>query len=684
MSLRPAASHVRILTQHESFTWSANHAQVRLARLETGETTDTFNLSRVHRGVSTGDLFAEVILPCVSNAFSGQSFTFLVCGPRDSGRSVTLYGNPRYNEKGIIELTGEELLRAASAHEATITRSHFIVEGAEMHDALDLERPVAVHDFPSPVGKIPLATMVPLQQASDAVFLAPSRSRYSSVFTQLHVYTTTSKGGNCVRRTLSVITFVDVCAFTSKSDMPHDLAALTSAVHRVGTGQDARESLSACRLTQLLEGSLMGGTTLVCISAVSGHPDLYEETKETLAFAASVHKIQQVLMLVHIHTPKWVFECASHMEHVSSARQALIANSYAYGVMDCFLTKQKVIERTAVAADDVFDAAVADGNRARESITQAISAQTVMLREAIQEQQFAKDASLKEVHCMEHAAQRAMDEADALEHKAFGIEETTRSALAESQLRVDQLRAEVYDLKMKDGGRRADRVQYQRLEEDCTQAMRDYTEMYRIMTRVHATRERSFVEGLGNVERRQKKRRLEDALSDASQRVSTASANHRQNRELAAIRSRLSQMEHNVCSLRSRSASQHSPSCVVYAGPDSGTSALMSQRNRATSSSTTAQNNHSRGAVAMATVRHHVDPANAPPLHTTQENSSDYLGDGRIAQSKQYRHRVQSNAKSITPSKHHRHVGDAKKTIIDMGRGSGDEENQSIASLYLI
>ncbi|CUI14305.1 kinesin-like protein, putative [Bodo saltans] len=561
MALRPAGAHIRILTQYENFTLSANHAQVKLSRPDTGESTDFVNVSRVHRGVSTGDLFAEVVLPCVSNAFSGQSFTFLVAGPRDSGRSVTMYGNPNTHEKGILELTAEELLRAAPAHEATITRSHFIVEGDHIHDGLNGDRQVEVYDFPAPVGKLPLPTMVPLQRADEAVFAATSRSRHSSVFTQLHIYTTTTKGGNCTRRTLAIITFVDVCAITRRGEqMPRDFVALSSAVNCANSGQDARDSLNACRLTQLLEGSMLGGTTLVCICTVSGSPELFEDTKETLAFAAAVHKIQQVLILVHINTPKWVFDAAAHMDQVRASRQTLIANSYAYGAMECCMTQQKMIERTAVPPDDVFDAAVAEGKRARESIAQAISSQTTMLREAIQEQQFAKDASLKDVNTMEHAAQRAFDEAESLEHKAAGLEESVKNTLEDAQAHVDQLRAEVYDIKMKDGGRRADRVQYERLEIDCTQAARDYSEMNDIMHRVHWTKERVSAASHENVERRNKKRRLEQTLNEASVRVSASQVNQRQHEQIAAMRSRLSQYENNVCSLRSRSASMSTPS----------------------------------------------------------------------------------------------------------------------------
>jgi hypothetical protein len=745
MALRPAGAHVRIFTQHENFSLSANHAQVKLSRPATGESTDTFTVSRVHRGVTNGDLFAEVVLPCVSNAFSGQSFTFLVVGPRDSGRSITLYGNPRVSETGILQLTAEELLRAAPAHEATITRSHFIVEGERIHDALDGDRDVAVHEFPSPVGKVPLPTMVPLQSAEEAVFIAPSRSRHSSVFTQLHIYTTTSKGGSCTRRTLSVITFVDVCAITRKDDhMPRDLVSLTSAIQCVSSGQDARESLSACRLTQILEGSMLGGTTLVNICAVSGNADLYEETKETLAFAAAVHKIQQVLILVHINTPKWVFDAATHMDQVRAARQQLLASSYSYGVLDCFLTQQKLIERTAVPPDDVFDAAVAEGKRARESIAEAIAAQTAMLREAIQEQHFVKDASVKDVSTMEHAAQRAMDEADSLEHKAAGLEDTVKCTIEDAQTRIDQLRAEVYDIKMKDGGRRADRVQYERLEVDCTQAARDYSEMNDIMHRVHSTKELSYIAALENVERRNKKRRLEESLNDASERVSATQGNQRQHQEMTAMRSRLSQIEHNVCSLRSRSASLSTPKCggASSAGaaggmsssssshhhslstsyrsnlhshktPNNGSNinnALLAARPASTASTTMnaggARSVTSSSSSSSSSMRHHyqhLDPAVELTLQPSDDSvflDSGYRGHGSSeAESFQHppmpapttaRHRM---LPSTSPSNYHTSGNSNKlsstrspKVVTKKEQFAGREsaENQTIASLYLL
>lgn len=73
----------------------------------------TFQVTRVHCHSSTDIFYQKVVAPCVANSLAGQSYIFLVNGPPESGRSQTMYGVPHHKEKGIVELTAQDLLQRA-------------------------------------------------------------------------------------------------------------------------------------------------------------------------------------------------------------------------------------------------------------------------------------------------------------------------------------------------------------------------------------------------------------------------------------------------------------------------------------------------------------------------------------------------------------------------------------------
>lgn len=638
MSLRSAGAHIRIVTQHESFKVSPNHTTISLVKLGTSEATDLCKVSRVHQEVSTRRMFDEVLLPCVSNVFSGESFTFLVCGPRESGRSVTLYGNVKVNEKGLIELAAEELLRAARSHEATITRSHFMVEGGDIVDGLDPDRPVEIREFPAPVGVAALPTMVPLEEASHAVFIASRRSRSSSVFTQLHVYSSSSTGPT--RRTLGVLTFVDVCAVTDHHDMPSDLRALRKAAHLVSSGQDAAEVIKSCRLVQLLEPALMGSTTLTCLTTVCGNPSLFTETREALYLTAAIHRVQQVLVLVHLQTPKWVFEVATHMPQVCEARSALIGNSYATGVLDYFQATQRVIERVAVCSEDIFDAAVAEGAAAKRKIAQECAADIAQVKEALRIQNLALDAANRDKDTAQQTVSRAAQEERELDSRICHFEDALSTLNEDGAQHIQYLQSETYSIRTRSDVRRRELVTYREVGgrhiQECEASnlvIAEYEANYQHRVGTLADWER-----LG--EAKHKRRRLEQKMEAASQRAagSLRQSHHAQHQQSTLI-SQLSLLTKSVSNIRAQLAKQQGVHSV-----DTGKH-IQSENNAPTASSDD----------GSKTARHYVEPQASTSATTTEIKSPRQL----------------------------RPYQQLKESLANRKRMSSVSEHHSIASLYL-
>lgn len=679
--LKPVESHIRVLGQYDAFSVASNLASLRLTNKANGEVSDTMSVTRVHRGVSTQELFNDIVLPCVSNAFSGQSYTFVVCGPRDSGRSFTLYGNPKLKEKGLVEHTADELLRLLSPDvgggnrtDATVTHTHFVVEGDQIVDCCpnsdvlfnQPQQPVRVLEFQAPLGCVALPTALHLDSAPSAVVIQPTRSLSSSMLTQFQVYGVPSNapsGQPNSKRSLGVITFVDVCAFArDDSSTPSDLMSLCRAVTAAADGADT-SVLRSCRLTQLLETSIIGSTTMCCIATVTGNPDLFHETKRTLQFASCMSKIQQVMMLVHLQTPKWIFDAAAQCEQLKEARTTLFANSYATGVFEFFTCAQQLITKNCVTSEDTFDVMIAEANAARQRIADEIRRQSETLKLQIDALKSSAESGFRDVAAVGDANDRVAQQVDMLDARAHELRQVIAQLEQDGKERILTLQSEVQRVRDRDCDLRAEVDQFFHLQEDCAHECDDaeFAEAKKVL-QPFSSKQSLYAAAKNVLERLQKKRRLEEKLTTASMVVDTVTSAKRQTRARHDLQDQVSVLQQRVGALRSRSASLSQPDVAEHreiAASRSYISSSTADRSGFSDDFSTAN----YAPPYPTTARHHVDPSGAQPTSSGSRLPSAF------------RQRQQATSKPPTPTR----ISPKPQTL----PSRGGSENTSIATLYL-
>lgn len=570
---RPVESHVRILSHSDAFTVTPNHNCLRLTNKANGSTSSNYNVTRVHRGVATHDFFSDVILPCIQNTLSGQSHTVLFCGPRSSGRSNTLYGT-RDVEKGVVELTAEAYLRIAKERDTTtVTHSHFLVhrdsitdcspdlvsptspndneeEGAQTIHSYFGE-PVPVIDFSSPVGVLPLPHMMALDNSKDAVVSVTQRDPGSSLFTQFHVYTSVEKGS--ARRTFAILTFVDVTAFHKVNHQPSDLSFLQQAVHSLTTGADPSHSILASRLTQVLQNSMTGSATLLCVATVTGNPELNEETNATLEFAQTISRIQQVLVIVHLNTPKWVFDVEAHCHQLKAMRQELFMNHYALGVMDCFFSAKKVLDECSRKPEDMLDAILREAAAARAQLGDSITKQAEKLKASIAAALQIAGVAQADVSTVSTANNRLRGELQRVDSAIAELEDRVESIRQEAEDTINSYVSQVQALQAESESKRAVASQYNEMRVQATQEAEDLWLVNNMLTSNLMRNRQEFAAMTIRSELKRKKRALDEKLAAVSRRAEEETDAQRAKKKRRVVIARIVAAEDRLASLRAKS-----------------------------------------------------------------------------------------------------------------------------------
>ncbi|EPY26445.1 hypothetical protein AGDE_11317 [Angomonas deanei] len=443
--LKRVETHVRLYSHLDNFSVSSSSTSLRLRKpTESGGTpqsqsnagswTSSFDATRIHRGTPTSQFYEEVIAPCVTNCTSGQSYLFLTTGPPESGRSQTLYGSPHHSEKGLIELTAEDLLRrvamrqkvllqasasadkenagtlpyssASTAQEEppsgnmVVTYASFTTMGDVITDTITGEA-VQLEEFPPPLGLVPLPEVRLLEDARSAVVLPQTKQSEMSCIVQFYVYAPVGGSG---RRSMATLTFVDVTAF--RAPLSRELQHLIHTVQAVaGTAPEGSgdANFKNARLTTLLEPALQGYVTLVSITTISGRPEMYDATKAALQFTQDLGAIHQVLILIHIQNPRWFMESAQGIEALRTVREKARLESYSRGVYDYYKTASKWLLENVDNVDTQLERILEETDTVRRGIASEVSGQYRELQARVEEE----DKELQEeVRCANTIEQR--------------------------------------------------------------------------------------------------------------------------------------------------------------------------------------------------------------------------------------------------------------------------------------
>ncbi|KAK7201488.1 hypothetical protein NESM_000212100 [Novymonas esmeraldas] len=486
-----------------------------------GSWSAPFAVTRVHRGGTTARFYEEVIAPCVSNSTSGQSYVFLVSGPPDSGRSQTLYGSPHHSELGIVELAAADLLErmasrgnvvmrhhrdrpdAAAAAAAgreneraggtqasiaasvrdddgsglamtggiTVTYAAFTTRGGKMLETESGE-PVPLVEFPPPLGLVPLPCMRLLEEAGKAVLLPERKHLDTSCIIQFHVYAPVDTTG---RRAMATLTFIDVAAI--REPLCKDVAHLIDTVERVA-GVSSKASASAgggggggggdpnfkeMKLTTLLEPALVGYITLVSVTTISGRADLYESTCTALRFASHLSRIHQVLMLIHMNAPRWIFDTAVSLEQLRVRRDQLMAEHYARGIYDYYDRSTRWLRANVSDVSGSIDHLLQETAQLRKDIARTVEDMAKELQATIEREDASCRAEAVAARAAYDATSRLFDEVRRLDESITAQQQQIAQTDMHSSQRISEMRLEISTLEAKTSNRQQ---QLQQLEKE--------------------------------------------------------------------------------------------------------------------------------------------------------------------------------------------------------------------------
>ncbi|CBH12676.1 hypothetical protein, conserved [Trypanosoma brucei gambiense DAL972] len=583
--LRGVDSHVRVMSHLDNVSTSSSYSAVRLKKPKTDSWTEPFNVTRVHRGTSTNSFYQEVIAPCVANCLAGQSYLFLVSGPCESGRSQTLYGSPHHKTKGVVELAAEDLLGYMtggaennddnpSRGQPTVTHSAFVTRGSHINETKTGE-PVPIVDFPPPLGRTALPRMQLLESAASVVQIPEHKYSDTSCIIQFQVYVPVDTLG---RRSMATLTFVDAAAFHSQpcSEVRH----LVSTVRRVaGLSNGDGPSFDQRKLTTLLEPALMGYVTLMSITTISGRDDLHEAACEALRFAETISRIHQVLMLVHINTPKWFLDTAEKVEVLRSQRNKMLSEQHARGVYDYYVTVTKWLSQHVAGAGCTFDKLLEEVEQIREDLACEMKERVKSVQASIQEAEKQHALQLERTRNAHAITTSQLDKVKRLDEAIAALTQKVTQRDLFNDHKISEMRIEISAIESETETRRQELLRFENEERlygtKCAEVM-GVLEKYSAdlaNSQMHyvLTEEMSAIE--------EKKKRLEADLATASRIAHMESDNFRANREKNSRLSHLSVMQQKVDSLRgriltnsvshtmSRSASHLSPRSQPDASP---------------------------------------------------------------------------------------------------------------------
>ncbi|RNF16035.1 uncharacterized protein Tco025E_05316 [Trypanosoma conorhini] len=554
--LKSVESHVRLMSHLEHTATSSSYTSLRLKNAQTDAWSDPFNVTRVHRATPTDIFYQEVIAPCVSNCLAGQSYLFLVSAPCESGRSQTLYGSPHHSEKGIIELAAEELLRrvvgAADGPEtggprATVTHSAFIARGSQLLETLSGE-PVPVVEFPPPLGATALPQMRLLGSAPSAVQIPAKKHMDTSCIVQFQVYASVDASG---RRSMATLTFVDVAAFRP----PHcgEICHLVETVRRVaGLSSAGDPGFKQTKLTTLLEPALVGYVTLVSITTISGRQDLHEAACDALRFAESLGRIHQVLMLVHINTPRWFLDAAERLEDLRMQRERILSEQHARGVYDFYRAAAKWLSEHVSDVDGAFDRLLEETEDVRQEVAREVEAQTADLQARIKAEQQECAAQLERTRATHAVTTSQLETVKRLDETIAGLDQQLTQGDFYGDHKISEMRIEISTLENETNMHRQELTQ---LEKEERLYASKYQEVVGVLDKYAedlAWAQVCFAHALEMSTIRRRKEELEAELELASRVARRTTDSLRVDRERRSKMSRLTMMQQRVDALRER------------------------------------------------------------------------------------------------------------------------------------
>jgi hypothetical protein len=536
---------------------------------------------------SNKEFFDAVIRPCVANAIGGQSYTFLVCGPPQSGRSQTLYGAAAGREPGILELTATELLALGgkktttaaatssalrpSGDDIAVTYSTFVAMGHSLIDAAT-NAEAHVKEFPPPLGTIAMPSMALLTDPLAVASQPKLKVAYShaSSFTQFHVYrslnteqdlkpaaaaansssnsyssaaTSSSSSSGGAKYAMSVLTFIDVAAFSAPT-LPPDLQCLTNLVtNLVSGGSDV--NFRQCRLTQLLEQSLVGPATLVGIGNISAKPELQQPAGAMLRFLMSLLRMNQVLMLLQLQVPRWVTETSAAMDVLCRQQQLVVQRSYERGVSDFFAAASSVASRMC-DANEMFLECVRSAEDVRADVRRQVTDRVRELQGTIAHSAAEIESAATITKALREQTDRGNQELQVVEERIAKMQQDIAQCDFNADHRVTELRLHVDDLANATAGRRGELDGH---KQDCQDHLASAAE--------YEQSARKFLGDLEFVQRHHslaheinelaaKKRRLEEDLELASRAAHTTNEAHRLERQRRSKMARVTLLEAKV------------------------------------------------------------------------------------------------------------------------------------------
>lgn len=562
-----------------------------------GAWSQPFSVTRVHRGGTTARFYEEVVAPCVSNCTSGQSYVFLVNGPPESGRSQTLYGSPHHSELGIVELAAADLLERMASRGKVIMRHHrdggggaaagkdnadlvsgtqasatgaggggreeessdvamtggitvtyaaFTTRGSKMVET-ETSEPVPLVEFPPPLGLVPLPRMRLLEDASKAVLLPERKHVDTSCVIQFHVYAPVDTMG---RRSMATLTFVDVAAI--REPLCKEVSHLLETVERVAgvSSSGGDPSFKETKLTTLLEPALVGYITLVSITTVSGRADLYDSTCTALRFASHLSRIHQVLMLIHMNAPRWIFDTAVSLEQLRAQRDELMAEHYARGVYDYYARASHWLQANVSDVGDSVAHLLEETAALRKDIARAVEEMATQLQASIKREDASCRGEVEAARSAYAATTRLFDEVRRLDEVITAQQQRISQTDMQSSQRISEMRLEISALEAKANNRQQ---QLQQLEKEMKLYLLKTGEVS--ATLLKTAEETQYVQSsyamsheLLDLQR--KRRRLEADLELASHVAQRTTDTMRVDRERRSRISRLSAMQQRVHSLR--------------------------------------------------------------------------------------------------------------------------------------
>ena len=615
--LRSVETHVRILQAPENILISRDKSQpftsfeftkpvsagVGPIASSSSTTSSKFQCTSLHSMTTNKEFFGAVVRPCVANAIGGQSYTFLVCGPPASGRSQTLYGVAG-RETGLLEYTARELLALSAsstvgngsgapstAASVTTTFSSFLSMGDSIVDSQS-QSEVSVREFPPPLGTMPLPQMNLLTDPT-AVAAQPKLKvtyAHSSSFSQFHVYRSLStadfNGGSKAanngaavggpaggpsalanatgnnKYAMSVLTFIDVAAFASP--MPADLQILMSLVRSLVTG-GSDVNFKQTRLTQLLEQSLVGPTTLVGIGTISAKSEFQESASIMMRFLQDLNKINQVLMLMQLQVPKWLTETGAGLDGLARQRASLMQRSYERGVGDFFTIAAGVSSRLA-NVEGAFDDVLAESEATLREVQEQAHQKITSINREIESVAKENDGLALKAKSQHDENAKQMLELGHWDEKIAALEQHIAQCDYNADHRVVEMKLQVDDLANVSTSRRRERELFDNERLDHVASSKDYDQSTAKYLDDLTFLQRHFQMSCEHEQLSSKKQRLEMDLDLASRTAHNSNETHRLERERRSKVARVTLLEAKVSNIIEKKSS-------VSRGEPLGTSA---------------------------------------------------------------------------------------------------------------